>query len=197
MLDLLVRGGAVVDGSGRPRQTADVGIRDGVVATYGRVTEPAKRVVDADGLVVAPGFVDVHTHYDAQVFWDPSLTPSSLYGVTTVIAGNCGFSVAPLADSGRNYIMKMLSRVEGMPLQSLAEGAKWDWSSTGDYLGLVEARSALNIGFLAGHSALRRVVMGEDANQRQASDDELAQLQRLLRRSLSEGALGFSSSLGF
>jgi N-acyl-D-aspartate/D-glutamate deacylase len=132
MLDTLISGGEVVDGSGQPRRRADVGIRDGRVVAIGRIDERAARTIDAAGLVVAPGFVDVHTHYDAQAFWDPALTPSSLHGVTTVVGGNCGFSVAPLTASSATFVREMLARVEGMPLRALEEGAPWDWSTTAD-----------------------------------------------------------------
>jgi N-acyl-D-aspartate/D-glutamate deacylase len=161
----------------------------------GVVDEPATRTIDVDGAIVAPGFIDVHTHYDAQVAWDPALTPSCLHGVTSVLAGNCGFSVAPLCTSSAEYLMRMLARVEGMPLSSLVTAVAWDWESTADYFGRVEGNVALNIGFMVGHSAMRRVIMGEAATQRESTPEEMAALRDLLRAGLAAGGLGFSTSL--
>ncbi|MCE2389887.1 MAG: D-aminoacylase [Proteobacteria bacterium] len=195
MLDVLIRGGVVVDGSGAPRRTADVGVRDGRVVAIGEIDEEARETIDARGKVVCPGFVDVHTHYDAQVFWDGTLSPSSYHGVTTVMAGNCGFSIAPLSPEAGPYLMRMLARVEGMPLESLEAGVPWDWKSFADYLGKLDGRLAINAGFMAGHSAIRRVVMGERAVGQEASDEDLAEMKRLLAESLEQGALGFSSTI--
>lgn len=195
MLDLAIRGGQVVDGTGAPRRSADVGIRDGRIVAIGRVDEPAARTIGADGAIVAPGFIDIHTHYDAQVMWDPALTPSSLHGVTTVIGGNCGFSVAPVSADSADYLMRMLARVEGMPLSALEGALNWDWRSTADYLDRLEGSVALNTGFMVGHSAIRRVVMGPAATERPATPDELEEMKQLLRAGLAAGGLGFSSSL--
>jgi len=194
MLDLCIRGGTLVDGSGAPGRRADVGIRGGRLVAIGDVAESAARTLDATGLVVAPGFVDLHTHYDAQVFWDPTLSPSPLHGVTTVIGGNCGFSIAPLAEGTAPYLMRMLARVEGMPLESLEQGVPWSWRSFGDYLDRIEGTLAVNAGFLVGHSALRCAVMGERAVGGVATADDIAAMVALLRRSIEEGGLGFSSS---
>lgn len=194
MLDCIIKDGTLVDGTGSPRRQADIGIRAGRVVDIGKVTESARQTIDAGGKVVAPGFVDIHTHYDAQAFWDPSLTPSSLHGVTTVVGGNCGFSIAPLSADAGPYLMRMLSRVEGMPLEALEAGVPWDWRSFGEYLDRLDGRLAINSGFLVGHSALRRVVMGEAAVGKQASDTELNEMSRLLHESIAAGGLGFSSS---
>ncbi|MBK7977934.1 MAG: amidohydrolase family protein [Deltaproteobacteria bacterium] len=194
MLDVKIEGGTVVDGTGAPRYRADVGIRDGRIAAIGQVSEPTRTTLDARGRVVCPGFVDLHTHYDAQAFWDPALTPSSLHGVTTVFGGNCGFSLAPLVPSEGDYLMRMLARVEGMPLASLASGVPWDWTSFDEYLARLDGGLALNAGFLVGHSALRRVAMGERANRETASEADVARMVELLRASLAAGGMGFSSS---
>ena len=197
MFDLIVRNGTVVDGTGKAGFAADVAITDGRIVDVGKVSGRAATQIDAAGRVVAPGFIDVHTHYDAQVFWDPRLTPSSNHGVTTIIGGNCGFSIAPLSGRPEDaaYLQAMLSRVEGMPLGSLQAGAPWDWTSFGEYLDRIEGKLAINAGFLVGHSALRRTVMGERAVGGRPSGEELRTMQALLAKSISEGGLGFSTTL--
>jgi N-acyl-D-aspartate/D-glutamate deacylase len=192
--DGVIRGGTVIDGSGRPGRTADIAIRGGRIDAVGRIGDGGGWEIDADGLVVAPGVVDIHTHYDAQLFWDGAATPSSLHGVTTVIGGNCGFSIAPLVAEQAPYLAAMLARVEGIPLESLEQGVPWDWSTFGEFLDRLDGAIAVNAGFLAGHSTLRRCVMGV-ADDRPATPAELEQIERLLRASLAGGALGFSSSL--
>ena len=195
MLDVVISGGTVIDGTGAPGREADVAVRDGrVVSSETRVNEPARHRIDARGKIVAPGFVDIHTHYDAQVFWDPVLSPSPFHGVTTVVGGNCGFSIAPLVPEAGPYLMRMLARVEGMPLESLETGVPWDWRSFGEYLDRLEGRLAVNAGFLVGHSAIRRVVMGEAAVGQEASEAQLDAMARLLGESIAAGGLGFSSS---
>ena len=138
MLDLVIRNGMVIDGTGDQRRSGDVGVRDGRIVAVGEIVEEALQEVDATGLVVTPGFVDIHTHFDAQVFWDTTLSPSPLHGVTTVIGGNCGFTIAPLEPDGADYLMRMLARVEGMPLASLQEGVPWNWRTFGEYLDAIE-----------------------------------------------------------
>jgi len=194
VLDLIIRGADVVDGTGAPRRRADIGVRDGRVVTIGEITEEATRVIDAAGQVVAPGFIDIHTHYDAQVLWDPAATPSPFHGVTTIVGGNCGFTIAPVEPSETEYLTRMLSRVEGMPLESLVAGVDYGWRSFGEYLDRLDGTLAVNAGFLVGHSAIRRVVMGDDAVGKAASADQVAAMGRVLAESLAAGGLGFSSS---
>ncbi len=195
MLDVVIRGGTLVDGSGEAPRQGDLGIRDGRIVALGTVDEEAREEIDARGKVVAPGFVDIHTHYDAQAFWDGTLSPSPFHGVTTVVGGNCGFSIAPLSPEAGDYLMRMLARVEGMPLESLQVGVPWDWSSFGEYLDKLEGKLSVNAGFMVGHSAIRRVVMGERAVGEEATPEELAEMVALLRTSLAEGGMGFSSTI--
>jgi N-acyl-D-aspartate/D-glutamate deacylase len=195
MLDVALRGGDVVDGTGAPRRRADVGIQGGRIVAIGEVG-PAAEEIDATGLIVAPGFCDVHTHFDAQVFWDDALTPSPQHGVTTVLAGNCGFTLTPMAPDAADYLVRMLAVVEGMPLAALRAGVPLDWTSTASYLDRIEGSLAINAGFLVGHSAMRRVVMGAAATSRTATPDEITAMAALLRAGLEAGGLGFSSSYG-
>ena len=195
MLDLVITGGTVIDGSGRPGVRADVGVKDGRIAAIGVVDAEAARTIDATGKIVAPGFIDVHTHYDAQAFWDANLSPSPLHGITTVIGGNCGFTIAPLEADHGDYLMRMLARVEGMPLTSLQQGVPWGtWRTYGEWLDRLDGQLAVNAGFMVGHSALRRLVMGERSIGHRATDDDLAAMERLLRESLEAGGMGFTSS---
>ncbi|MGW0499721.1 N-acyl-D-amino-acid deacylase family protein [Streptomyces sp. NPDC003007] len=197
MLDHVITGATVVDGTGAPGYTADVGVKDGRIAVIGRVTEEARTTEDASGLVLTPGFVDPHTHYDAQLFWDPYATPSLNHGVTTVAGGNCGFTLAPLhpdRPEDADYTRRMMSRVEGMALVALEEGAPWSWHSFGEYLDALEGRIAVNAGFMVGHCALRRYVMGPDAVGGQPSQEQLAAMVRLLREAMDAGAWGLSTT---
>ena len=198
MLDSVIKGGAVVDGTGAPARRADVGIRDGrIVEIADSISEEASETIDADGLIVAPGFVDPHVHYDAQLFWDSAATPSNLHGVTSMIAGNCGFTLAPLNDGDADYIRRMMAKVEGMPLPALEAGVPWSWNSFAEYLGALDGRVGLNVGFLVGHCAVRRNVMGPQAVGREATPDELDTMLRVLDESIAAGGLGFSTTLSF
>jgi len=193
-LDLAITGGMVVDGTGAPAQRADIGISDGRIVEIGTLSEEASETIDATDLIVSPGFIDLHTHYDAQAFWDQTLSPSPMHGVTTVIGGNCGFTIAPLTPQDGDYLMRMLARVEGMPLESLQQGVPWNWSTTAEYLDALDGTLLPNAGFLVGHSALRRVVMHDDANKREATPAEIDAMVALLRAGLQAGGLGFSST---
>ena len=197
MLDIAIRGGTVVDGTGGAPFQGDVGIRAGrvvAVGPAGSLDEDAARTIDAGGLLVTPGFVDVHTHYDAQLYWDGAATPSSQHGVTTVVGGNCGFTLAPLRPSDGDYIRRMMARVEGMAIPALEQGAPWDWESFGEYLHGLEGAIAVNAGFMVGHCALRRYVMGEAAVERVATDGEVASMVALLHESIAAGGLGLSTT---
>jgi len=196
MLDYLIKGGTVVDGTGGKPYVADVGIRDGRIVESGGVRN-ARTVLDASGLLVTPGFIDPHTHYDAQLHWDGWATPSSLHGVTTVIAGNCGFTLAPLKEEDAVYTQRMMARVEGMPIESLRAGPSWSWRSFGEFLDRLDGQVAVNAGFLVGHCALRRYVLGQDAVERASTDDEVAVISALLEESLSAGGLGLSLSRSY
>ena len=192
--DLVIRGGRVVDGTGMPGFTADVAVQDGVVVRIGRVTEAAARAIDADGCIVTPGFIDVHTHYDAQLHWEPTASPASWHGVTTVLTGNCGFTLAPAKPEDTTWLAQMLSRVEGMSAECLAAGLRWRGGRFGQYLDALDGRIAVNMGAYVGHSAIRRHVMGDDASARRATPDEIGAMQALVRQAMHEGAIGFSTS---
>lgn len=197
MLDVLIKGATVVDGTGAPGRVADVGIRDGRIAVVGVTDEEATEVVDATGLVLCPGFVDPHTHYDAQLFWDPYANPSNVHGVTSIIAGNCGFTLAPIKPEDADWVRRMMAQVEGMPLKALEEGVEWDWQTFGDYLDRLDGRMGVNAAFLVGHTALRRLVMGPEGTGNEASPEQVEAMKAELRAAIEAGGIGFSSSLAF
>ena len=195
MLDHLIKGGTVIDGSGAPGFQADVAIRDGRIVAIGEVDEEAASVVDATGLLVIPGVIDPHTHYDAQLFWDPAASPSNIHGVTTVIGGNCGFTLAPLRAEDAAYTREMMASVEGMSVAALESGVPWNWETFADYLDRLEGNVGVNAGFLVGHCALRRYVMGADAVGHEATPEQLDEMRQVLATSLEAGGLGFSTTL--
>ena len=191
--DTIIKGGTVVDGSGLPMRRADVGIKDGMITDVGRLSG-AKQVVDADGLMVMPGIVDAHTHYDPQLTFDGFGTTSCYHGVTSVVAGNCGYSIAPCRPKDHEYLEKLFARVEGISSNVLHSGLPWDWESFPDLLEVLDRRLGINFGCYIGHSALRRFVMGDDASTREATPAEIDQMKTLVREAMRAGAAGFSSS---
>ena len=193
MLDEVIKGGTVIDGTGAPGRIADVGIKDGRIVAVGEVTDDAAIVTDATGRIVMPGVIDPHTHYDAQLLWDPGATPSANHGVTTVIAGNCGFTLAPLRPdpAEADYLQRMMSRVEGMPLPALQQ-VDWSWETFEDYLGRLDGNIAVNAGFLVGHCAIRRYVMGADSVGNEATPEQIDEMVAELRKAIEAGALGWS-----
>jgi N-acyl-D-aspartate/D-glutamate deacylase len=193
--DLVIRGGLIVDGTGAPGRRGDVAVSDGRLAQVGTVTGRGAREIDAAGLVVAPGFIDPHTHYDAQITWDPLASCSSWHGVTTVVMGNCGFTLAPCREADRETLMRMLTYVEGMPLEALTRGIRWDWETFAQYLdGLEQIGPWTNVGCFIGHSAIRQYVMGNEAWEREATDDEITRMGRLVTEAMALGAVGLSST---
>jgi N-acyl-D-aspartate/D-glutamate deacylase len=193
--DLVIRGGTIIDGSGAPRLSGDVAIDGERLVQVGGRAGAGRREIEAGGLVVSPGFIDPHTHYDAQICWDPGLTPSCWNGISSVVMGNCGFTLAPCRPQDRDRIMRMLERVEGMSLPALREGIRWGWQTFPEYLdALAELRPALNVGGLVGHSALRYWTLGCEASERAATPAEIDEMRAGVREALRAGALGFSTS---
>lgn len=197
MLDLWIRGGTIIDGTGAERFTADLGIRDGVIVEVGATDAQAKREIDANGLLVTPGWVDVHTHYDGQVTWDPYLTPSFWHGVTTVVMGNCGVGFAPAQHDQHDWLISLMEGVEDIPGTALAEGIKWEWQSFPEYLDSIDKNPhALDIVAQVPHGALRAFVMGERGadHTEEPTEEEIATMGRLAREAIAAGAVGFTSS---
>jgi N-acyl-D-amino-acid deacylase len=195
MHDLLIRRALVVDGSGAKPFHADLAVRDGRIAGIGRDLGVARETIDADGLALAPGIIDGHTHYDAQVTWDPWVDPSPALGVTTVVIGNCGFTIAPCRPEDRDLTMRNLTHVEGMSLDALRAGIRWDFESFPEYLAMLERRGVgPNVAAFVGHSSVRTFVMRVDAARRAARDDEIEAMAQLVREAMQAGAVGFATS---
>ncbi len=193
--DLVIKNGTVIDGSGLPGYRADVGVRHGRIVTIGRIREGAREVLDADGQVVAPGFVDGHTHMDAQVFWDPLGTSSCWHGITSVVMGNCGFTLAPCAKADKHMVVRNLQRAEDIPPAAMEAGIDWRWTTFPEFLDVLAALpKGINYSGYIGHSALRTYVMGERAFDQKATDDDLRAMERELRDALRAGAMGFTTS---
>src|SRR5437660_8122549 len=197
MHDVVIRAGTVVDGTGAPARTADVAVGDGVITAVGRIDERGRREVNADGLLVTPGWVDIHTHYDGQATWDPGMTPSSWHGVTTTICGNCGVGVAPVRPGSEPYLINLMEGVEDIPEIVLSEGLDFRWETFGEYLDVLEeSPRVMDVGVQVPHAALRFYVMGDrgaDHSER-PTEDEVAQMGQLLEEALRAGAFGFSTS---
>jgi N-acyl-D-aspartate/D-glutamate deacylase len=196
-LDVVVRGGTVVDGTGNPSFTADVAIKDGLIQEVGRVEGRGAREIDADGLLVTPGWVDIHTHYDGQILWDPYLSGSSRQGVTTVVMGNCGLGFAPSIESNRDFLIRLMEGIEGIPADVLLAGIDWQWESFEEYISVLEQRQfAVDVGVQIPHAALRTFVMGERGHEDGVAptEAELAEMAAHVARGMTAGAVGFTSS---
>ncbi len=195
MYDLILKGGRIYDGSGLPSFNGDVAIRDGKIAAIGRVSEAAERVLDVDGLAVAPGIIDFHTHFDAQLWWDPLASSSNEHGVTTVVTGNCGLALAPCKPENRDALIGTFVRVEAMPRASLQAGIPWLWTTHGEYLTALDRQPlGLNVATLIGHCAVRQYAMGEASVEREANDTEITEMETLVRQGMAAGAFGFSTN---
>ena len=192
--DLLIKNGLIIDGTGGEPYHGDVAVRGGRIVETGAADGSAARVIDADGQAVAPGFWDVHTHYDAQFLWDPIATSSSWHGVTSVIMGNCGITLAPCKPEDQDYLIRMLAHVEAMDERVVSTTLPWEWGDYADFLRALEPRLGLNAATFVGHSTLRRNVMGPECAERAATDDEVARMKQLLRESVAAGALGLSTA---
>ena len=193
--DLVVRNGMVIDGSGMARYRADIGVKDGIITTIGRISEPADEVIDAEGHVVTPGFVDGHTHMDAQIFWDQLGSCSSYHGVTTAVMGNCGFTIAPCREAEVNFVFRNLERAEDISRAAMLEGITWQWETFPEFMDVIDGLpKAINYAGYIGHSALRTHVMGERAFEDQAGDDDLRAMAHQVQEAVHAGALGFSTS---
>lgn len=194
MLDVIVRNGLLVDGSGEPGVRGDIGIRDGKIAAVGKIDEDAKRFVEAEGLIVAPGFIDPHTHFDVQLLWDGAARPALEHGVTSVVSGNCSLSLAPIRAEDRKRVVGMFQQIEEMPPAAFTDAFDWNWEDFAGYRAAIEKSLSINVAPLVGHSVIRLWVMGPEAQERAASASEIAAMQDLLRECLQVGAVGMSTS---
>lgn len=194
MFDLVIKNGRIVDGSGLPAYTGDVAINDGRIAKIGKVDGAAAQTIDANGQAIAPGFIDPHTHFDAQLLWDGACKPALEHGVTTIVPGNCSLSLAPLKAEHRMKLVGMFNQIEEMPLKAFEEGVEWDWETFPEFIARIKRDLTVNVAPLVGHSVLRLWVMGDAAMQRTATPDELEQIRQLLRECLQAGAVGLSTS---
>jgi N-acyl-D-aspartate/D-glutamate deacylase len=194
MLDLVIRNAVVFDGSGMPSYRGGVGVKDGRIVSVGRVPETGVVELDAKGLALAPGFIDVHTHYDVQLSWDGLAEPTLEHGVTTIVTGNCSLSLAPLRKAQRARMCRMFRQIEDLPLTAFDEGVSWEWETFGEWLTCIRRQLGINLAPLVGHSAIRMWVMGDDAHTREATPDEVAAMRQVLRESLAAGASGLSTS---
>ena len=195
MHDLVIDNARIIDGLGAPALEGGVAVADGRIVAVGRNLGAARQTVDAEGLALAPGIVDIHTHYDAQLTWDPYATPSTALGVTTVVIGNCGFTIAPCRPQHRDVIMRNLTHVEGMSLDAMRAGIQWDFESYPEYLASIERRGLVpNVASFVGHSSVRTYVLGEDAAKRAATDAEIAEMKRIVLEAVKAGAIGFATS---
>lgn len=197
MFDVLISNALIVDGTGSAGRVGSVAIHQGRIAAVGDIDGEAAETIDGTGLVLCPGFVDPHTHYDAQLFWDPFASPSNRHGVTSIIAGNCGFTLAPAEPGDAEYLTRMMAKVEGMPLAAIENGVPWNWRTFEDYLGRLDGNIGVNAAFLVGHCALRRWVMGADSIGNEATQEQIDQMKVLLRQAIEAGGMGFSTSLAF
>ena len=192
--DIVIKGGRIYDGSGLPSYLGDVAITGSQIVEVGRVNGSARRLINADGIAVAPGFIDFHTHMDAQLLWDPLATSSCFHGVTTLIPGNCGLSLAPCRREDRDNVIGSFVRVEAMPAKVLRQAVEWEWESFPEYLDRLRQRLGVNVAALMGHCAIRQYVMGEESSERAATPSEIEQMKNILREGISAGAIGFSTN---
>ncbi|MCL0101883.1 amidohydrolase family protein [Dehalococcoidia bacterium] len=195
-VDVLIKGATIVDGTGDPRYVGDIAIKDGKITAIGDTGETGGKVIDATGLAATPGFWDVHTHYDAQLVWDPLASSSTWHGVTNVVTGNCGFTIAPVKTEDQDYMMRLLAQVESINQSALTTTLPWPWETFPEYLDYIDTHAGVNVVAMVGHSAVRRYVMGKEANQREATEEEIEKMRLVVRESLRAGGMGITSSRG-